>query len=237
MLTVLRLVILALPIRALARYLIARTGSFLSSAPATAQELPVTSPFSSGSVTWYPSLAGTSYVKPFCDNSSITTSCSSVFVSSPSSSSSTTTTTKIGGGGGCRQIGHTCTVISPCCAGFQCIGDICQVQLTITATTTPIGTSTTTNIFKQDCPFDCCQGEDSFNDKSCDSGFQCVANTCQSVSQNPQSGGGSLFSWSIIVPLILIVIFLPLFLFFFILKRKQNEWKKLYEKWRRPRRY
>ncbi|MBS3055102.1 MAG: hypothetical protein J4452_01270 [Candidatus Aenigmarchaeota archaeon] len=202
----------------------------------------------SGSATWYPSSTGTFYAKPFCDNTSIVTSCSSVSVSSAPTTSTTTATTSgtttattSGGGGGggggisCRPLGNVCTAFSICCPGLQCVNGICQAPLIVTTTTTSTPTPTTTTISKQDCQFDCCQNEDSFFDKSCSDGFECVANNCQEISTTTPQETGNEFPWGLILAIVLIVVLIPLFVFFFIFKRKKDDWKKLYDKWKRPK--
>jgi len=195
--------------------------------------------FSSGSGQWFPSTSGAFYIKPFCSNISIVTGCSAVFVAStPPPPVTTTVTTAVGGGGsGCKQAGYTCTPLSPCCPGLQCIEDICRGTLTVTPTTTTTRTTTTSlTVIKSDCPFECCVGEDVYYDKPCSEGFECVANTCQEFTTTTSPiNEESQFPWGFVLPIILIVILVPLFVFFFIFKKKQDEWKILYQKWRTRR--
>lgn len=111
----------------------------------------------------------------------------------------------------------------------------------LTTTTRP--PTTTTPVFKYSCPFECCEGENVYEDRLCPDGYTCVDNSCQ-LSGNV----GGLFggeptgveekgvNWRLILEVLGGIAVIAFALIVIVkISRRGTTWEDLYSKWGRRR--
>jgi hypothetical protein len=180
--------------------------------------------FSNSGITWQPENTGDLYFIASCQDKVTKSFCTKFMVSSASVPSTTTSILSPGGPSGCRAEAHVCTPASPCCQGLKCVDGLCK---RVPVTTTTIKQTTTTIVGKKECPYECCENENQYKDKECPEKNICTKNKCVPLVDNREVVDYKFYY----IIIAILIIFIPSFTLFFIFKKKQTDWKKLYEKW------
>jgi len=131
----------------------------------------------------------------------------------------------------CENPEGTVKIIADCNEGQSEEELISIISVGTTTTTTLPEETTTVEIIKRECPYECCVDEPYYYDKYCDVGFECVDNFCVSTEEKKFEEEEGGIGGKILVVFILIVIVVIFVLMF--RRRASITYEELYKKWSR----
>lgn len=153
-------------------------------------------------------ISGTLYLKIYCDNGGLS-SCQTLTYTGVQTT--TTAAAQQSGGPSCLLEGRVCPIHTPCCAGLSCQNGLCTK---ITTTTT-----TTAEISKIVCPYECCINEPNYYDKYCGEDTACMNHVCENtLTETAAAPEGPKIDFSLVASAI-VSIGLIIFLIYFVFAR------------------